>query len=98
MFCEDEEEVPFGGGGAGQVGFGPEGAWGENPDSQQQQPQPLMNAANLTPDEVKVWLGRQNPDVIREINFHTRWLLEKMGMPVEEGNSFAEDEGPGEGM
>jgi len=40
----------------------------------------------VSPDNIKDWLGRQHPNVVRDIMMHSKWLLDKMG--------FSEGEGP----
>jgi len=56
----------------------------------------------VSPDNVKDWLSRQHPNVIRDIMMHSKWLLEKMGFSGSEpipdgpasgaGGDFATDE------
>lgn len=43
----------------------------------------------ITVPHVKEWLARQHPMAIREIMFHSRWLLEKMGFPLDDGGGAA---------
>ncbi len=42
----------------------------------------------VTSDHVKDWLGRQHPMVVREVMFHARWLLEKMGVPADQDQAL----------
>lgn len=46
----------------------------------------------VTVPHVKEWLARQHPMAIREIMFHSRWLLEKMGFPLEDNNEGATEQ------
>ena len=56
----------------------------------------------VSPDNIKDWLARQHPNVIRDIMMHSKWLLEKMGFsgsePIPDGpasgasGDFATDE------
>ena len=109
MFCEDGDNYFDDGSGGG--GFGGGSGYGLDDSNSQEGFGPLIRTANLSPEDVKQWMGRQHPDVIKEINFHSRWLLEKMGMPIDSpggsggqrfdnnqsGNPFAEDEDPADG-
>jgi hypothetical protein len=95
---------PFGGHEPGPFGGGPQQPFGGVEDDGHNPVQ--MN--QVSPEDVKEWLTRQHPNVIRQIMFHSKWLLDKMGVPHEDAagpadsgpsaaNPFAEDdlEGPG---
>ena len=54
--------------------------FGEPPFGEPQHHRPPFNP---NPELVKEWLSRQHPNLIKDMMYHSKFLLEKMGIPVD---------------
>ena len=79
------DEPPFGEPGFGEPPFGqPRGPMGPPEGGFDTRGPP---GHFLDPEGVKDWLARQHPSVIQDICFHSKWLLDKMGCPIDLANA-----------